>query len=110
MDAMLASKGKEELVNLVKFLDNYVVTHFGAEEQAVARLQYSGRASHITEHKKFKEQVAGIKKDIEAGINLAVVIETQHKAVDWITNHIGVVDKELGNYILQKTDTAKKSA
>lgn len=110
MDAMLARKGKEEIVNLVKFLDSYVVTHFGAEEQAMARLQFPGRNSHITEHKSFKEQVAGIKKAIETGVSLAVVIETQHSAVDWLTNHIGVVDKELGRFILEKTDTAKKSA
>lgn len=110
MDAMLARKGKEEIVNLVKFLDNYVVTHFGAEDQAMTKLQYSGRASHTAEHKNFKEQVAGIKKAIEAGISLAIVIETQHSAVDWLTNHIGVVDKELGRFILEKTNPTKKSA
>ncbi|MBI2413552.1 MAG: hemerythrin family protein [Deltaproteobacteria bacterium] len=110
MDAMLARKGKEEIVNLIKFLDSYVVTHFGAEDQAMAKLQFPGRNAHIAEHKSFKEQVAGLKKEVEAGANLAIVIQTQQSAVDWLTNHIGVVDKELGNFILQKTDPAKKSA
>ncbi|MBI5644245.1 MAG: hemerythrin family protein [Deltaproteobacteria bacterium] len=110
VEAMMQRKGKDELANLIKFLDSYVITHFGAEEQMMSKLQFKGRASHMIEHSTFKKQVSDIKKEVESGANLAVVIETQRKSVEWLTNHIGIVDKELGRFIIEKGASTGKIA
>ena len=84
-----------------------MVTHF-AEEQAMAKLQFPG-GIRLTEQE-LQGTGRGYKEGYRGRVSLAVVIETQHSAVDWLTNHIGVVDKELGRFILDKTGPAKQSA
>ncbi|MBI5588242.1 MAG: hemerythrin family protein [Deltaproteobacteria bacterium] len=102
LKAMLDNRGKEELTNLIKFLDRYVVEHFGAEDQTMTRLNYSEKVSHMAEHRVFKEKIATIKKEVEKGVNPATVIALQQQSTRWLINHIGSVDKKLGEFIKSK--------
>lgn len=102
LEAMAQSKGKEEILNLVNFLDSYVVIHFSAEEKVMRSHHYREFSSHIEEHNKFKKDLAGIKQEIENGVKLVSIIKTQQKTVDWLIHHIGRSDKKLGDFIKSK--------
>lgn len=102
LEAMGRSKGKEEVINLVRFLDNYVAFHFEAEEKAMAGQGFPGMDLHRLEHEKFKKELEDIKDEVKGGADLTLVLKVQEKVVDWLINHIGRVDKELGGFLSKK--------
>ncbi len=99
LEAMEMGLGKTEVVKLIEFLDEYVVVHFDAEEQAMHKYSYPDTLSHIEEHTHFVDEVANIRKDAAEGISTGLVIVAQSRIVDWFLNHVCSVDKLLGKFI-----------
>lgn len=100
LDAMTLGYGKEEVVSLFKFLDEYIVYHFEAEEQAMSKHAYPGAFSHTAEHTNFIEDVAALRKEFSRNASSGLVIKVQRQVVDWLLNHIGGPDKKLGEFLL----------
>lgn len=102
MDAMTIGLGKAEVERLFSFLDEYIIIHFDAEEQAMHKCNFPGTLSHLEEHTHFIDDVAALKEDSRSdGITTGLVIKVQSRIVEWLMNHIGTVDKELGRFILE---------
>lgn len=101
LDAMSMGLGKEEVVRLFKFLDEYFVFHFSSEEEAMRKYGYPGAHAHISEHKGFMADVEELKKEASASVTTSVVIKVQRRVVDWLINHIGGMDKSLGAFVLK---------
>ncbi len=99
LDAMSSGYGKEEVRDLFKFLDEYFVVHFEAEERAMNKYGYPGTIAHLAEHTAFIDQIAMLRKDFESGASTGLVIKVQRQVVDWLINHIGDLDKKLGSFI-----------
>lgn len=103
LDAMRTGKGKDEISPLTKFLEDYVVTHFGAEEALMDKHGYPKRAAHKASHSGFVRDFRNIKAKIEAGgVTAATTIELQRWISDWLLSHISKVDKELGDFIRER--------
>lgn len=100
LNACEASRGIEELGELLVFLEEYVHTHFG-DEEALQRLHaYPAYEGHHAQHLYFMEQIAALRAEIDSGgAGYRHVIETNHLLLDWLLNHITKVDAELGRYI-----------
>lgn len=107
MDAMDHGRGKDEVGRLFKFLDEYFVSHFDAEEQVMHRYDYPGALAHISEHTKLIEDISKLKDEFSAGSTTSIVIKTQRRVVDWFINHIGEVDKVFARYVLQAENEKK---
>ena len=101
LDAMTLGYGKEELVKVFDFLDDYFVFHFEAEEQAMSKFSYPGMIAHLAEHTGFIERVSKLRDECKKGPSAALAIKTQREVVDWLLNHIGGIDKTLGAFILK---------
>lgn len=100
IDAMKLGRGKAEVGETVKFLSDYVATHFGAEEKYMADFCYPDLDEHRAEHKAF----VGDFRDLVRGLNDRATgsylsIQVQHRVCDWLANHICKTDKELGHYL-----------
>lgn len=107
LDAMTVGLGKEEVLRLFDFLDEYFVVHFEAEEQAMNRCNYANTIGHLTEHTSFIEDVARLRKETENNVSAVLIVEVEKRVVDWVINHFGGIDKELGECILQGEKTRK---
>ena len=104
MQAMHEGKGKDEIQKVTAFLDDYVVSHFGTEEDYMCRYNYPELTRHQEQHQTFITNFSVIKKELQsAGPSSALVIQTQRKLSDWWVNHIATVDKELGAFLTQKS-------
>ncbi|HBE81002.1 MAG TPA: hemerythrin, partial [Firmicutes bacterium] len=104
LQAMHEGKGKDEIQKVMSFLDDYVVSHFGVEEEFMTQYNYPGIARHRELHQGFTVNFSDIKRELESdGPSSALVIQTQRKLSDWWINHIATVDKELGAFLVQKT-------
>lgn len=101
IDAMNVGLGREEVGRLFKFLGEYFVVHFNAEDDAMRKYNFPGGTFHMAEHRRFQQDVELIKEECKGNITTGTVIKVQRLVVDWLINHIGGIDKALGEYILR---------
>ncbi|MGI6776634.1 MAG: bacteriohemerythrin [Acetivibrionales bacterium] len=100
LNACSQGRGKEEVGSVIKFLGDYVVTHFSSEEKLQQEYNYPDFAAHKGMHDKFIEDFTQLKEQIETeGVNARSVILVNRTVVDWLTRHIKNVDKKLGEFL-----------
>lgn len=103
LDACGQGKGKEEVGSVIKFLEDYVVTHFTAEEKLQKESHYPEFDFHKQQHAEFIKSFAEIKKQFETeGVSMHFVPALNRMVVDWLVKHIGSLDKALGTYLKSK--------
>jgi hemerythrin len=99
-DACNQHKGKEEVGEVVKFLEDYVISHFRDEEKIMEKYSYPEIKSHKELHKQFVKDFLTLKDSFQKeGPSTHFVILMNRKVVDWLVKHIGNIDRSLGNYI-----------
>jgi len=102
-EACNAGKGKEEVLKLLLFLEDYVKEHFAAEEKLQVRYGYPGYASHKSQHTRFVADIARLGTAFKTeGATLSLVIMTNKTLISWLLQHIGKTDKELGAYLQEQ--------
>lgn len=107
VDALIAAmgqaRGKDEIGEVVSFLEDYVVTHFRSEEIHMARYFYPDAAEHKAAHAAFVEEFGRFKGRFESsGATPTLVINLDRYLVDWLFRHIGIMDKALGSYLSKR--------
>lgn len=100
LEAVTVGLGKEEASRLLRFLEDYIVVHFEAEEQAMNRFNYPATLEHLARHTAFIDEVGRLRSDFAATPTSALVIKIQRVVIDWLILHIGGEDKALGSFIL----------
>lgn len=97
------SVSREEISRIVQYLSDYVVFHFGTEEQHMDKYRYSTAAQHKAQHHQFVRSFVKLKERLLAeGINAGLAEETRQLAVDWLVNHIRYSDRALGMFLKHK--------
>jgi hemerythrin len=103
LDACDAGKGKEDLIGMLQFLDEYVVIHFRTEERLQKLHGYHGLARHREYHRGFIRQLTELKrKFILEGPTPALVKEINRTLVGWLLEHIAEKDREFATAIKGK--------
>lgn len=93
-------KGKEEVLQSLLFLEDYVKEHFAAEERLQVRHAYPGYDDHKSQHSRFITDVARLTAEFKAeGASLTLVILTNKTLVSWLLQHIKKTDKELADFL-----------
>lgn len=109
LDAMSQGNGKDEMAATVKFLQDYVITHFGTEETMMARYAYPSTAAHRAEHSQFVQDFLEVKKQMESSAAGPVaMIATMKQLGAWLPKHIGGTDKQFGAFL--QTAMVQKAA
>lgn len=96
---------KYKISDVLQFLDEYIVFHFGEEEKIMQKYAYPEYPSHRDQHKKFIASFQKLKKELPklgrgtkpGSYDLSV--ETNTVVVDWILEHIAHVDMKLGKFL-----------
>jgi hemerythrin len=95
-------KGKEEVLRLLLFLQDYVKEHFAAEERLQMRHDYPEYTAHRAEHTKFMADVAKLEAEFRTeGATLSLVILTNRTLTSWLIQHIKKTDMQFANYLRQ---------
>jgi hemerythrin-like metal-binding protein len=100
VEAVKRSECKYVIGDVMKFLHEYVVEHFGDEEAIMLRHEYPHYEEHRAQHAGFIEGLADMEEELkneESSYTRSVY--TNQMVVDWIINHISKLDKELGRYL-----------
>ncbi len=101
MRAIDSNASKKDLLQMFKFLDGYVNTHFATEEKLLAHYGYPGAHEHSEEHRGFICDMWAVKsKLVASGGSLDDALRSTTRAlVAWLTHHVGHSDVEAGEYI-----------
>lgn len=103
LDACNQGKGKQVVGEIIDFLGDYVVTHFGAEERYMQQYNYPDYDAHKAMHDSFIDSFGQLKKKFESeGPGIQLVLQTNRTVVDWLIKHIGNTDKALGAFLKTK--------
>ncbi len=102
-DACTAGKGKDEIGRVVKYLEDYVIVHFKAEEGLQEKNGYPEYESHKKQHQLFIKDFLALKDKLQfEGPTATVIIQLNHTLVNWLINHIRKSDKALGVFMKEK--------
>jgi len=100
LEAMHANRGKEEVGKLMAFLEEYVATHFAAEEGLMVAHGYPEAEAHAAQHAAFVKTFLGLKGElVELGPSSALAIRVNHVVCGWLRQHIGWSDRALGTFL-----------
>lgn len=103
LSACEAGRGVAELKSLQTFLGVYVFTHFNDEERLQQLYKYPAYEAHKADHVYFVEQVMKLMAETEEeGISTRHVIKTNNLLLNWLLNHISIVDSQLGAFLMSK--------
>lgn len=103
LDACSRGRGKGEVGEVLRFLEDYIVSHFAAEERYMQEYLYSGTTSHMKEHREFMNKFFHLKELFETdGPGVHIVISTNHIIVDWLRTHIRKLDKALAVFLKER--------
>ncbi len=101
--AMKQGKAREEVIRLLEFLDEYIVTHFHMEEKYMTDHGYPDYSVHKTKHHWFIKEFSDIKKKLETdGPSAAVIVLSNNLLISWFSNHIRTIDRALGIFLKSK--------
>ncbi len=92
-DAIEKKKGKDDIEEVICFLEDYAVLHFSAEERSMIRYGFDGFKDHLAQHNIFRNSLQNLRKKYEVSgptDSLADTLETQ--LCGWFMNHIQNVD------------------
>ena len=100
LQACNQGKGRAEVGKTISFLEDYVGTHFSAEEKIMLAHRFPGYVAHKAEHVRFTANLKDLKRQmIDDGPGIHIIILTNHIVIDWLINHIRTRDKAFGAYM-----------
>ncbi len=103
LESMKQGKGKNEVINTLDFLEEYVIKHFEYEEEIQKKNNYPKFNVQHKQHEEFKKELKELRKVFETtGVSSLFVINTQQKMVKWCKDHIMNLDMELGEFLMNK--------
>lgn len=93
-------RAKEYINQMIDFLDEYTKEHFRDEEAYMEEINYPELNAQKRAHASFVNDLAKLKSDYnESGGNLRVILNANKMVINWLTNHIRIMDKKIGEYV-----------
>lgn len=102
-DAGKKGQGKEQVAEMLAFLDSYTRKHFADEEKYMLSISYPGYDEQKKAHTAFIAQLEKLSQDYKAsGGSLTTILGANKMVIDWLTKHISNMDKKIGEFAKQK--------
>ena len=96
-------KGKEEVGNSLKFLEDYTKVHFTDEQQLHIKYNYPERINHKNIHDNFMKNFEELKREFnEKGAGVLFVSTVNKLFLDWLIKHIGSMDKAFAAFVKEQ--------
>lgn len=91
-----------EIGELVQYLHEYAVTHFGAEEAAMREARYQGYVRHKTEHDRFIADLLDIPEERDDRGDAFVAPWLDRWLAAWLRSHVSGTDAEFGRFLARR--------
>ncbi|MFQ3550291.1 MAG: bacteriohemerythrin [Armatimonadota bacterium] len=102
-DAIESNKGNLEIKSTVKFLQDYVVMHFGSEEKIMESEKYPEFVKHKQIHNDFVSNFKELQNKLaNDSISQKIIDDLNKSVVKWVIKHVCFEDKLIGNHLRKK--------
>lgn len=99
-------KSKEEILDIIYYIEKYILYHFDTEEKLMHKYKYSDTDRHIEAHSNFVKAFLSIKKQIESSkLDDHFFIHLNFSLISWLTVHYKREDILLAGFLKRVTDT-----
>ncbi|MDH4319975.1 MAG: bacteriohemerythrin [Desulfobulbaceae bacterium] len=103
LDKAIEQRQSREVVSrTLTFLDDYVETHFGQEEEWMQKTAYQEAAQHRAEHEDFRLMLATFHQFVTRTRKLVLATKIRAELNQWFLQHIQTTDKRLGGFLKKK--------
>ncbi len=93
-------KSRQEIAEIVAFLEGYVVIHFNEEEKFMAENRYIGLEQHRAIHDEYMRKVDALACEMRAGeVTPALMVEVNRLLIEWLSRHIDEEDRKFAESI-----------
>ncbi|MEM9539447.1 MAG: hemerythrin family protein [Cyanobacteria bacterium P01_E01_bin.42] len=94
--AIQKDRGNNEIQEILRFLNQYVVEHFGYEESCMLKYKCPIALKNKTKHNEFKANLKAIEEEFRTkGASENLAIEINRNLLEWFANHIKSIDTSL---------------
>ena len=111
---ILADRSKADRVSeTLRFLECYVVEHFGTEERLHEETDYSEAGAHLNVHNTFIQTFQDFRREYAANSErerLLMLLKLTKLLSTWLREHITEMDRRFAKYYLTEFPGASKSA
>ena len=101
--AIMRGVDREDIEEMLDFLDSYSNIHFESEEKYMKEYKFEGLEHQKKQHASFREKVFQYRKNLhsyEPPSKLAIKIEKD--LLSWFKAHIQTLDCEFGDHLREK--------
>ncbi len=100
LQAIRRGSSREEVGRTLGFLEEYVRTHFAAEERLMRDAGYPGLAAHVAEHQRLVDDLAALQAEHRReGASPSLVLRVNARAQEWLERHVIGADGEMGRFL-----------
>ena len=99
MDACSDGKGRDHMIKTIKFLNDYVDSHFAHEERLQQKSGYPGMTAHKAFHEKYKQTLKEITSGISSDKPSVGELSKLNAHIGLLITHIRTEDKKLGAFL-----------
>lgn len=105
LEAWKQGEAGMEVDKVIQFLTDYVVVHFGTEEQYMTKFNYGTLSAHKAQHELFVKTFGKLRnRYMKEGTTPLLLEDTIQLLVGWQKNHIRYSDKALGLFQKMKME------
>ena len=98
-EACRQGKAKEELREMIRFLQDYTVRHFSFEEGVMEEHQCPSRVANRAAHAEFLQRFTDLVEEFDKGHSTSVLVDLKDLTSRWLTSHICGIDSKLKNCV-----------
>ncbi|NQY75091.1 MAG: hemerythrin family protein [Candidatus Margulisbacteria bacterium] len=107
-NAIQLQNDRDKVDQIIRFLEDYVVTHFKEEEDVMKTHHFDGLIHHHQEHEIFYSRVQDLRQAYNDQATTPTLVYTIRKLVDKLVTHIQTVDIKMAS-LYQGTEHEKSS-
>lgn len=103
VDACAYGRGDMKISQILHFIFDYTKEHFQDEELLQLQYGYPQLKEHKQMHEAFVKEVALVISDFDkTGPTFDLTMQISKMLINWLSNHISVEDKKIGEYITSR--------
>lgn len=94
-------RGREEVLRVLTFLDDYIRRHFRDEETMQQRSNFPDYLAHRSQHEEFMTKTEALSAQFRSeGATLGLLVQTNTMLMEWLIGHIRKMDRAFARHML----------
>lgn len=92
--AFKSERSKQDIHEILSFLEEYVVIHFNDEEALMEKYGYADLDTHCDSHGQYMEMVGALVQDLNTqAVTPTLMVSVNRLLVEWLSTHIDKEDR-----------------